>query len=54
MLKDNEAVDKITDTLNRLLQDQNLRHQLQENIKTFAKDNAAEEIVDYIMKSIES
>lgn len=54
MLKDSEAVDKITDTLNRLIQDQNLRHQLQENIKTFAKNNAAEEIVDYIMKSIES
>jgi len=53
MVRDAEAVDKLVDTMLGLLSDQPLQNELANNIAGFAKPDAADHIVDEIIKLIE-
>ncbi|WP_304342963.1 undecaprenyldiphospho-muramoylpentapeptide beta-N-acetylglucosaminyltransferase [Chryseobacterium koreense] len=52
MVKDSEMKEKFFPTLMEICDHENLRKEMSENLKFFAKPNAAEEIVDEIIKSI--
>ena len=52
MVKDSEMKDLFWPTLMSICKDENLRAEMSNNIKTFAKPNATVEIVDEILKTI--
>jgi UDP-N-acetylglucosamine--N-acetylmuramyl-(pentapeptide) pyrophosphoryl-undecaprenol N-acetylglucosamine transferase len=54
MIKDSEAGEKLVDTMLSLLNDKPLQEKLSQNIASFAKPNAADKIVDEIIKLIQN
>lgn len=52
MVKDSEMQEKFWDTLSEICENENVRKEMSENLKYFAKPNAAKEIVDEIVKII--
>jgi UDP-N-acetylglucosamine--N-acetylmuramyl-(pentapeptide) pyrophosphoryl-undecaprenol N-acetylglucosamine transferase len=54
MVKDSEMKEKFWNTLSEICENEALRHEMSENIKTFAKPHAAKEIVDEILKLYKS
>ncbi|MEY8758155.1 undecaprenyldiphospho-muramoylpentapeptide beta-N-acetylglucosaminyltransferase [Chryseobacterium tongliaoense] len=52
MVKDSEMQEKFWNTLEEICGSENLRKEMSENLKYFAKPNAAKEIVDEIIKKI--
>lgn len=50
MVKDSEMQEKFWDTLSEICESEELRKEMSENLKYFAKPNAAKEIVDEIFK----
>lgn len=52
MVKDSEMKEKFWKTLSEVCEDENLRKEMSDNLKYFAKPNAAKEIVDEIFKVI--
>jgi len=52
MVKDSEMQEKFWSTLSEICESENLRKEMSENLKYFAKPNAAKEIVDEIFKII--
>lgn len=52
MVKDNEMQDKFWSTLLEICENENVRKEMSDNLKYFAKPNAAKEIVDEIFKII--
>lgn len=52
MVKDNEMQDKFWNTLSEICESEELRKEMSDNLKYFAKPNAAKEIVDEILKVI--
>ncbi|MCY1226082.1 UDP-N-acetylglucosamine transferase [compost metagenome] len=54
MIKENELDTKFTSVFNNLLSDKNLQENLSENIKKMAMPNATKDIVDEIIKLVES
>ncbi|RKS25818.1 UDP-N-acetylglucosamine--N-acetylmuramyl-(pentapeptide) pyrophosphoryl-undecaprenol N-acetylglucosamine transferase [Flavobacterium endophyticum] len=54
MIKENELDTKFTSIFNNLLSDKNLQENLSENIKKMAMPNATKDIVDEIIKLVES
>jgi UDP-N-acetylglucosamine--N-acetylmuramyl-(pentapeptide) pyrophosphoryl-undecaprenol N-acetylglucosamine transferase len=53
MVKDSEMQEKFWNTLSEICEDENVRKEMSENLKYFAKPNAAKEIVDEIFKVIQ-
>lgn len=51
MVKDSEMKEKFWKTLSEVCEDENLRKEMSDNLKYFAKPNAAKEIVDEILKA---
>ncbi len=51
MVKDSEMQEKFWDTLSEICENENVRKEMSENLKYFAKPNAAKEIVDEIVKA---
>lgn len=54
MVKDSEMKEKFWNTLSEICENEALRLEMSENIKTFAKPHAAKEIVDEILKLYKS
>jgi UDP-N-acetylglucosamine--N-acetylmuramyl-(pentapeptide) pyrophosphoryl-undecaprenol N-acetylglucosamine transferase len=52
MVKDSEMQEKFWDTLSEICESENVRKEMSDNLKYFAKPNAAKEIVDEIFKII--
>lgn len=52
MVKDSEMQEKFWSTLTEICENENVRKEMSENLKYFAKPNAAKEIVDEIFKII--
>ena len=52
MVKDSEMQEKFWNTLSEICENENIRKEMSENLKYFAKPNAAKEIVDEIFKVI--
>ncbi|OCA71136.1 undecaprenyldiphospho-muramoylpentapeptide beta-N-acetylglucosaminyltransferase [Chryseobacterium arthrosphaerae] len=52
MVKDSEMQDKFWNTLSEICENENVRKEMSDNLKYFAKPNAAKEIVDEIFKVI--
>lgn len=52
MVKDSEMQEKFWNTLSEICEKENVRKEMSENLKYFAKPNAAKEIVDEIVKII--
>ncbi|MET3537010.1 undecaprenyldiphospho-muramoylpentapeptide beta-N-acetylglucosaminyltransferase [Chryseobacterium limigenitum] len=52
MVKDSEMQEKFWKTLSEICENENVRKEMSENLKYFAKPNAAKEIVDEIFKVI--
>lgn len=52
MVKDSEMQEKFWNTLSEICENENVRKQMSDNLKYFAKPNAAKEIVDEIFKII--
>ncbi|MFC7347648.1 undecaprenyldiphospho-muramoylpentapeptide beta-N-acetylglucosaminyltransferase [Chryseobacterium zhengzhouense] len=52
MVKDSEMKEKFWTTLSEICENENLRREMSDNLKYFAKPNAAKEIVDEIVKII--
>lgn len=52
MVKDSEMHEKFWNTLSEICENENVRKEMSENLKYFAKPNAAKEIVDEIFKVI--
>lgn len=52
MVKDSEMQEKFWNTLSGICENENVRKEMSENLKYFAKPNAAKEIVDEIFKII--
>lgn len=52
MVKDSEMKDKFWNTLSEICENEKVRKEMSENLKYFAKPNAAKEIVDEIFKVI--
>lgn len=52
MVKDSEMQEKFWNTLSEICENENIRKEMSENLKYFAKPNAAKEIVDEIFKII--
>lgn len=52
MVKDSEMQEKFWSTLSEICENENVRKEMSENLKYFAKPNAAKEIVDEIFKVI--
>jgi UDP-N-acetylglucosamine--N-acetylmuramyl-(pentapeptide) pyrophosphoryl-undecaprenol N-acetylglucosamine transferase len=52
MVKDSEMKEKFWTTLSEICENENVRKEMSENLKYFAKPNAAKEIVDEIFKII--
>lgn len=52
MVKDTEMKDKFWNTLSEICENEDLRKEMSENLRYFAKPNAAKEIVDEIFKVI--
>ncbi|WP_159472348.1 undecaprenyldiphospho-muramoylpentapeptide beta-N-acetylglucosaminyltransferase [Chryseobacterium sp. 18068] len=52
MVKDSEMQEKFWDTLSEICEKENIRKEMSDNLKYFAKPNAAKEIVDEIFKII--
>ncbi|MFP3592149.1 undecaprenyldiphospho-muramoylpentapeptide beta-N-acetylglucosaminyltransferase [Chryseobacterium sp. SIMBA_038] len=52
MVKDSEMQEKFWSTLSEICENENIRKEMSENLKYFAKPNAAKEIVDEIFKVI--
>lgn len=52
MVKDSEMQEKFWNTLSEICENENVRKEMSENLKYFAKPNAAKEIVDEIFKVI--
>lgn len=50
MVKDSEMQEKFWDTLSEICEKENVRKEMSDNLKYFAKPNAAKEIVDEIFK----
>lgn len=50
MVKDSEMQDKFWQTLTEVCDNEELRKEMAENIRFFAKPNATEEIVNQVMK----
>ncbi|WEK68760.1 MAG: undecaprenyldiphospho-muramoylpentapeptide beta-N-acetylglucosaminyltransferase [Candidatus Chryseobacterium colombiense] len=53
MVKDSEMQEKFWNTLSEICENENIRKEMSENLKYFAKPNAAKEIVDEIFKVIQ-
>ncbi len=53
MVKDTEMKGKFWSTLMEICEDENLRNEMSENLKFFAKPDAAQDIVSKIVKSLE-
>ncbi|MDY0929895.1 undecaprenyldiphospho-muramoylpentapeptide beta-N-acetylglucosaminyltransferase [Chryseobacterium sp. CFBP8996] len=53
MVKDSEMQEKFWDTLSEICENENVRKEMSENLKYFAKPNAAKEIVDEIIKKLD-
>lgn len=51
MVKDSEMQEKFWNTLSEICENEKLRKEMSENLKYFAKPNAAKEIVDHIFNS---
>ena len=54
MVKDSEMDEKFWKTLQQICEDENLRTEMSENLKFFAKPNATKEIVDEILNQIKA
>jgi len=54
MVKDSEMKDKFWNILSEICENENLRNEMSNNLEFFAKPKAAEEIVDEIIKTVES
>ncbi len=54
LLKESELDDKFESVFNKLIQDENLQNNLSQNIKKLAKPNATRDIVEQIIKLVES
>ncbi|SUX47367.1 undecaprenyldiphospho-muramoylpentapeptide beta-N-acetylglucosaminyltransferase [Chryseobacterium indoltheticum] len=52
MVKDSEMQEKFWNTISEICENENVRKEMSENLKYFAKPNAAKEIVDEIVKII--
>jgi UDP-N-acetylglucosamine--N-acetylmuramyl-(pentapeptide) pyrophosphoryl-undecaprenol N-acetylglucosamine transferase len=52
IVKDSEMKDKFWNTLSEICENENVRREMSDNLKYFAKPNAAKEIVDEIFKII--
>lgn len=52
MVKDSEMQEKFWNTLSEICENENVRKEMSDNLKYFAKPNAAKEIVDEIFKEI--
>lgn len=52
MVKDSEMQEKFWNTLSEICENENVRKEMSDNLKYFAKSNAAKEIVDEIFKVI--
>lgn len=52
MVKDSEMKEKFWNTLSEVCEDENLRKEMSDNLKYFAKPNAAKEIVDEILNKL--
>ncbi len=52
MVKDSEMQEKFWDTLSEICENENVRKEMSENLKYFAKPNAAKEIVDEIFNQL--
>lgn len=52
MVKDSEMKEKFWNTLSEVCEDENLRKEMSDNLKYFAKPNAAKEIVDAILNKL--
>lgn len=52
MVKDSEMQEKFWNTISEICENENVRKEMSENLKYFAKPNAAKEIVDEIFKVI--
>jgi len=52
MVKDSEMQEKFWDTLSEISENENVRKEMSENLKYFAKPNAAKEIVDEIFNQL--
>jgi len=52
MVKDSEMQEKFWDTLSEICENENVRKEMSENLKYFAKPNAAKEIVDEIVNQL--
>lgn len=52
MVKDSEMQEKFWGTLSKICENENVRKEMSDNLKYFAKPNAAKEIVDEIFKMI--
>ncbi|OBW42919.1 UDP-N-acetylglucosamine--N-acetylmuramyl-(pentapeptide) pyrophosphoryl-undecaprenol N-acetylglucosamine transferase [Chryseobacterium sp. MOF25P] len=53
MVKDSEMQEKFWNTLSEICENENVREEMSENLKYFAKPNAAKEIVDEIIKKLD-
>lgn len=53
MVKDSEMQEKFWTTLSEICENENVRKEMSENLKYFAKPNAAKEIVDEIIKKLD-
>lgn len=53
MVKDSEMQEKFWDTLSEICENEKVRKEMSENLKYFAKPNAAKEIVDEIIKKLD-
>lgn len=53
IVKDSEMKDKFWSTLTEICENENLRNEMSENLSYFAKPNAAKEIVNEIMKTLD-
>ncbi|WP_426475443.1 undecaprenyldiphospho-muramoylpentapeptide beta-N-acetylglucosaminyltransferase [Chryseobacterium balustinum] len=53
MVKDSEMQEKFWDTLSEICENEKVRKEMSDNLKYFAKPNAAKEIVDEIIKKLD-
>jgi UDP-N-acetylglucosamine--N-acetylmuramyl-(pentapeptide) pyrophosphoryl-undecaprenol N-acetylglucosamine transferase len=53
MVKDSEMQEKFWDILSEICENENVRKEMSDNLKYFAKPNAAKEIVDEIIKKLD-
>lgn len=54
MIKENQLEEKFQSVFNQLIHDEKLQNELSQNIKTLAKPNATKDIVDEIVKLVET